>query len=435
MSKKSVSSRQRYSGIVRQTKDFIINRYNEIFQGKTIEEVIDLLSEFKEGLDKKDSNLLKKGQEAFLDFLYQRELISLLPQEQINSKTYGNYRNSVLKLEKYAEELMNNFRGYFDTFNKETSSGDYNANKLIYLIASNTKRNRQISVAFTDFKTLLEQELKNGERLYASSNTLIDQFASDRFSSNKKFKTSNEALTNEIGSSRINNINYFLNQVINGEYTGDRTGITEFGDDSIITQIRRVIKVGDTYKGQDGKTQTVTSARVVDILLGNGRLEKVATGQWYGKDGVLEDLKQYASSFKQPGFTRKEDYLSKMLGENTPGVLEGDATKFMDGKYDVQIKTQLDGNKGLGMIVTNALAANWIMFTNPYLMASIITDNINNDKGGLSKEDEAAMNLWAEDALAIQMESGEYSEENSGNFSIGEIVYDLVTSELGGSEK
>jgi len=28
-----------------------------------------------------------------------------------------------------------------------------------------------------------------------------------------------------------------------------------------------------------------------------------------------------------------------MLGENTPGVLEGDATKFMGGKYDVQIKT------------------------------------------------------------------------------------------------
>ena len=87
------------------------------------------------------------------------------------------------------------------------------------------------------------------------------------------------------------------------------------------------------------------------------------------------------------------------------------------------------------MIVTNALAANWIMFTNPYLMASIITDNINNDRGGLSKEDEAAMNLWAEDAIALQMESGEYSGENSDNFSIGEVVYDLVTSELGGSEE
>jgi len=37
---------------------------------------------------------------------------------------------------------MNNFRGYFDTFNKNTSSGDYNANKLIYLIASNTKRDK-----------------------------------------------------------------------------------------------------------------------------------------------------------------------------------------------------------------------------------------------------------------------------------------------------
>lgn len=425
---KTITSKQRYSGIIRQTKDFVISRYNEIFAGKTIEEVLALLAEFKTGLGKIDSKLLKDGQAAFLDFLYQRELISMLPQEKINSKTYGDYRRSVIHLEKYAEKLMNNFRGYFDTFNTNTQSGDYNANKLIYLIASNNERNKQISVAFTDFKTLLEKELRNGEQLYAKSNTLIDQFASDRFSSSKKFRTDNSALTQEIGQEKINNINYFLNRVINGEYTGDTTGITEI-DDSIITQIRRVIQVGDTYIGKKGTEQTVTSARVVDVLLGNGRLEKIANGQWDGEGGVLQDLKQYASSFKSPGQTRKVDYLSKMLGENVPGVLEGDATKFMGGKYDVQIKTQLDGNKGLGMIATNALASNWILFTNPYLLASIITDTVNNDQGSLSPEDQAAMNLWAEDSLIGEVEAVEVPG------SIGEQIYDLLAAELGSYEE
>ena len=411
--KRSVAGSQKYSGIVKATKDFVTSRYNHIFSGKTIDEVLDILTEFTNG---EDSKLLEEGKKYFIQFLIEREKIA----QDFSSQNYNNYRKAIINLESKAEELMNHFRGYFNSFNTNTNIGDRNnANELIYLFATNNERNKQIQIAFTDFKTMLHNELNQGLSLYANSNTILSQFKSDRFSTSVS-SSQNTELMNKIGLDRINNIQYFLNRVINKEegYTGDMTGVKEFQDDSIITQIRRIIQVGDTYKGKDGY-QTVTSARVVDVLLGGDRLEKVANGQWYtegGNKGVLDDLKEYVAGIKKQTGIRKEDYLSKMLGENRPGVLEGDARNFIGGAYDVQIKTQLDGNMGFGMISTNALASSWIMFSNPFLLASIISDEITDGKE-LSPNDQAAMQLWAEDTIGqiMQSENPEaegYSEEN-----------------------
>ena len=429
---RSINHSERYSGITRAVKkDFILERYNQLFGDRTFEQIFKLLEEFQGTLD---DNLLKEGHDAFRLFLFWREQIAQSVDNEIDPTTYNYYRMAVVSLEKKAEQLMNNFRGYFNKLNNSTSNQD--GNKLIYMIASNTENNRRISVAFTDFEKLLDNELKQGLSMYAKSNTLLEQFTNDRFNFSNRI-TNSYHQEYGIEDSKINNINYFLNKVIYGDDYSAEYGITNKIDDSIITQIRDIIQIGDQYKGRNNQTQTVTSARVVDILLGGNRLEKVANGNWSNTDmtnggGVLEDLKTYTSKFTTGGKNTKFEYLSKMLGENTPGVFQGDAINFMNGKYDVQIKTQMDGNTGFGLISTNALASCWIMFTNPYLMASIISEKINTgEAGALSKNDQAAMKLWAEDAIAEQLQSEWYNTTDETN--VGQQIYECLQRIFGDS--
>ena len=127
--------------------------------------------------------------------------------------------------------------------------------------------------------------------------------------------------------------------------------------------------------------QSVSKARLVDILASNDRLEKIGQGDW---QGVLDSLKKYQTDLigKQykADVTQRGNYLAKMMSENVPGVFEGDATKFGDyGQYDVQIKTTFGQSKGVSLIKTQSLMIGWMMFTSPWLLYNTIDNNIKND--------------------------------------------------------
>ena len=365
----STTFQKRYRDNIKQIRSFVNKRFSETLNSDdSPEKIIEKLNTFLKvaGIDKDQGN---QYLEKFLQIRQELKELSDDPTSDEFKIKLNEYKVAAYNLEQEAESLMNAFRGYFDNLNNQDSLNL--GNKLIYLVASDKNIEKEIQVSFTDFHKIIEKDLTDAERLTLAHGSVWDDIAATtRFQTNTKLGKKNEAADYGIGEDSITNINYFLNTVINGH-----SKLATVADDKklgtdVIDQIHSIISLNDSYTSKSGKTQTVNKARMVDILLGDDRLQQVSVGNW---QGVLDSLTKYRDSF---GTATKSEYLSKMMGENVAGALEGDATKFgAYGQYDVQIKTQLGRSSGLGLISTNMLLTNWVVFTRPELLQKVITGN------------------------------------------------------------
>lgn len=380
----SISNSQRYSGNIRQIREFILRRFNNIFsEDDEFEDILQKLNDFKNSFDDKNS-YTKAELSAFERFFYYKKQLSQYDPSSDNYTMYLSYfKKAAIDLDKAATKQMNNFRSYFDNLSKNGDQQNSIAeNKLIYLIASQNKY-KEIRVSFTSFEDIIKKDLDDAQKLkLAQGSVLDDLLSSNRFLTDARLGKQDQSASLRIEQSQVDKINYFLNQVINGKSSIQMNQNQQISS-NIITQIQSIIKVGDTYISASGNESKVTRARMVDILLGDDRLNLIGQGKW---GEAATSLQNYYNSIitSNIGPLSRNQVLSKMMGENIPGVLEGDAVKF--GQYDVQIKSQL-GSSRINLLSTNALMMNWMMFSSPILVANIIKGNLKSeDIQGMEKE-------------------------------------------------
>lgn len=371
--------KSRYKSNVEATIDFLNDRYGN--GNITLESLQEFLDKFlEENKDMMDQSTKSISQKVFKEFIQAKIDYYKQPKSERN---YDNYREKTMALEDNFVRLMNGFRSYFDQGKK--------GNELIYLFASDDIETGKINFTFKTMQSLIHEELDDAKKLYLTGKKGV--LNSDTFSTGARISnTSDEQLINNIGQDRIKNINYFFNKLINDsdDYVPSKNEYinkliqAENGSKSILDQISDIIGVRkgsvNQYMGKK-EMQSVSKARLVDILASNDRLEKIGQGDW---QGVLDSLKKYQTDLigKQykADVTQSGNYLAKMMSENVPGVFEGDATKFGDyGQYDVQIKTTFGQSKGVSLIKTQSLMIGWMMFTSPWLLYDTIDNNIKND--------------------------------------------------------
>lgn len=390
--------KSRYSSNVEATIDFLKDRYgNTNISLESLQKFLKIFLE--ENKDMMDQSTKQISQKVFKEFLEAKIDYYKQPQGERN---YENYRKKTIALEDSFVRLMNGFRSYFDQSNNTTKG-----NELIYLFASDDLETGKINFTFKTMQGLIHDELKDAEKMYLTGKKGV--LNSDTFSTGSRISnTSDQQLIDNIGQDRIKNINYFFNKLINDsdDYVPSKNEYinkliqAENGSKSILDQISDIIGVRNNsvnqYMGKK-QMQSVSKARLVDILASNDRLEKIGQGDW---QGVLDSLKKYQSDLttttkygKQYGtdVTQRGNYLAKMMSENVPGVFEGDATKFGEkGQYDVQIKTTFGQSKGVSLIKTQSLMIGWMMFSSPQLLYDTINNNIENDN--LNNQDQELFN-------------------------------------------
>lgn len=371
--------KSRYKSNVEATIDFLNDRYGN--GNITLESLEEFLEQFlEENKDMMDQSTKSISQKVFKEFIKAKIDYYKQPKSERN---YDDYRKKTMALEDNFVRLMNGFRSYFDQGKK--------GNELIYLFASDDIETGKINFTFKTMQSLIHEELDDAKKLYLTGKKGV--LNSDTFSTGARISnTSDKQLIDNIGQDRIKNINYFFNKLINDsdDYVPSKNEYVnkliqaENGSKSILDQISDIIGVRkgsvNQYMGKK-KMQSVSKARLVDILASNDRLEKIGQGDW---QGVLDSLKKYQTDLigKQykADVTQRGNYLAKMMSENVPGVFEGDATKFGDyGQYDVQIKTTFGQSKGVSLIKTQSLMIGWMMFSSPWLLYDTINNNIEND--------------------------------------------------------
>ena len=402
--------KSRYKSNVEATIDFLNDRYGN--GNITLESLKQFLEKFlEENKDMMDQSTKGVSQKVFKEFIQAKIDYYKQPKSERN---YDDYRKKTMALEDNFVRLMNSFRSYFDQGKK--------GNELIYLFASDDIETGKINFTFKTMQSLIHEELDDAEKLYLTGKKGV--LNSDTFSTGARISnTSDEQLINNIGQDRIKNINYFFNKLINDsdDYVPSKNEYinkliqAENGSKSILDQISDIIGVRkgsvNQYMGKK-EMQSVSKARLVDILASNDRLEKIGQGDW---QGVLDSLKKYQTDLigKQykADVTQSGNYLAKMMSENVPGVFEGDATKFGDyGQYDVQIKTTFGQSKGVSLIKTQSLMIGWMMFTSPQLLYDTIDNNIKNDN--LNDKEQEIFNNQV---------SSQLDESNGDNESLDQI--------------
>ena len=410
--------KSRYKSNVEATIDFLNDRYGN--GNITLESLKEFLEKFlEENKDMMDQSTKSISQKVFKEFIQAKIDYYKYP---VSERNYDDYRKKTMALEDNFVRLMNGFRSYFDQRNNTTKG-----NELIYLFASDDIETGKINFTFKTMQSLIHEELDDAKKLYLTGKKGV--LNSDTFSTGARISnTSDKQLIDNIGQDKIKNINYFFNKLINDsdDYVPSKSEYinkliqAENGSKSILDQISDIIGVRkgsvNQYIGKK-EMQSVSKARLVDILASDDRLQKIGLGDW---QGVLDSLKKYQTDLigKQynADVTQHGNYLAKMMSENVPGVFEGDATKFGDkGEYDVQIKTTFGQSKGVSLIKTQSLMIGWMMFSSPQLLYDTIDNNIENDNLN-DKEQEIFDNQ-----ISSQLDESNDSGGGDGGDSLNQI--------------